>query len=116
MSSASQGCATPYSSLHPPPAAMDALVSKIPLTEINTGAIARGNRTTPYPDSYLLQEWRARGGKIIISSDCHNNQFLAHHFREAIELAEACGYRETYVLTNEGFVPVSLDAMQKKLI
>ncbi|MBQ8310778.1 MAG: histidinol-phosphatase HisJ family protein [Clostridia bacterium] len=96
--------------------ALQALAGKIPLAEINTGAMTRGHRTAPYPAPFLLKEWRARGGNIIISSDCHSNQFLAHYFREAIELAESCGYRETYVLTKDGFSHVSLEDMKRKLI
>ena len=35
-------------------AALTALAGRIPLFEVNTGAIARGYRTTPYPDPFLL--------------------------------------------------------------
>lgn len=97
-------------------AAVDALVGKIPIAEINTGAIARGNRTSPYPAPWILKAWREKGGKIVISSDCHNNLYLAHAFCDAIALARECGYRETQVLTKDGFVPVSLENMRKKLI
>lgn len=96
--------------------AVDALVKKIPIAEINTGAIARGNRTSPYPAPWILKAWREKGGKIVISSDCHNNLYLAHAFRDAIALARECGYRETQVLTRDGFLPVSLEDMRKKMI
>jgi histidinol-phosphatase (PHP family) len=96
--------------------AVDALVKKIPIAEINTGAIARGNRTSPYPAPWILKAWREKGGKIVISSDCHNNLYLAHAFCDAIALARECGYRETQVLTRDGFLPVSLEDMRKKLI
>ncbi len=44
--------------------------------EINTGAIARGYRTTPYPDDFLISELKKRGRKLIFSSDCHNKDHL----------------------------------------
>ena len=96
-------------------AAMDALIPHVKILEINTGAIARGYRTTPYPTAFILKEWKARGGEIIISSDCHNKDFLTCGFAESIALAKACGYTHTQVLTENGFEPVPLEEMEKKL-
>lgn len=39
---------------------------------MNTGAIARGYRTTPYPAPFILKELKNLGCGIIISSDCHD--------------------------------------------
>jgi histidinol-phosphatase (PHP family) len=71
--------------------AMDALIPHVKIMEINTGAIARGYRKTPYPTAFLLKEWKKRGGEIIISSDCHDQRFLTCGFAESIELAKSCG-------------------------
>ena len=57
--------------------------------EVNTGAIARGYRTTPYPAPFLLKEWKAIGGEIVISSDCHDKAFLNYRFNEAVEYAKS---------------------------
>lgn len=38
------------------------------LLEINTGAMSRGYRDTPYPAPFLLREWRAMGGRIILTA------------------------------------------------
>lgn len=46
-------------------AALEALHRTDPngtLLEINTGGVARGYRTAPYPALFLLREWRAVGG------------------------------------------------------
>lgn len=46
-------------------AALEALHRTDPnetLLEINTGGVARGYRTAPYPALFLLREWRAMGG------------------------------------------------------
>lgn len=88
--------------------AMDALRGKIPFFEVNTGAMARGYRSDPYPKANLIRELRRRGFGAVISSDCHDGRFLDHGFAEAEALLRECGYRERYVLTGEGFVPVAL--------
>lgn len=51
--------------------AVDALLPcRIPF-EINTGAISRGYRDTPYPAPALLAYIRQKGGKTLLSSDAH---------------------------------------------
>ena len=89
--------------------AMEALAGKIPYFEVNTGAIARGYRTTPYPMPYFIKEFKRLGFGVIISSDCHDKNFLDCHFREAEQLLWECGYREKFVLTKDGFAPVALE-------
>jgi len=66
------------------------------LVEINTGAIARGYRTQPYPGAAMLRRVRECGGRIILTSDCHNSDFLDCHFAEAADLARACGFRSAW--------------------
>ena len=66
------------------------------LVEINTGAIARGYRTAPYPGEAMLRRVRECGGRIILTSDCHNSDFLDCDFGEAAALARACGFRTAW--------------------
>ena len=40
--------------------------------EVNTGNIARGYDTAPYPAPFLLDAWRDMGGRLTLTSDCHN--------------------------------------------
>lgn len=89
-------------------AALDALKGKIPFAEINTGAIARGYRSVPYPTLPILKEMKRLGFGILFTSDCHDKRFLDCHYREAAELARLAGYSEYYVLTESGFIPVPL--------
>lgn len=42
--------------------------------EINTGAIARGYRTTPYPSEEIQRYILEKGGKFIHSSDSHTKE------------------------------------------
>lgn len=65
---------------------------KKPLFEINTGAMARGYRTTPYPSKELLRIIRDCGCDVIINSDCHDMRMLTHGFDKALELAKECGF------------------------
>ena len=88
--------------------AAEMLAGQIPYFEVNTGACARGYRTSPYPDLFLLKELKRLGFGAVISSDCHNCQFLDHMFLEAEELLRLCGFKERYILTKDGFIPVAL--------
>ncbi len=48
--------------------------------EINTGAIARGYRTSPYPMDKMIQIIKISGGKFILSSDAHSSEKIAYQF------------------------------------
>lgn len=63
------------------------------LFELNTGAIARGCRTAPYPAKPLLQFLCENGLDIIVNSDAHTAQAVDCWFTEAEELLKACGFR-----------------------
>lgn len=61
-------------------AAADRLVADGVRFEINTGAIARGRRTSPYPSAEIIDYVRSRGGSFILSSDAHFADKLAYDF------------------------------------
>ncbi len=88
--------------------AIDALQGKIPFFELNTGAIARGYRTAPYPHIPILKRLLQKGFLPIISSDCHDRNMLDCAFEKCTELLEYCGVKEKYVLTKSGFQSVPL--------
>ena len=88
--------------------AAEALAGKIPYFEVNTGAIARGFRTTPYPQPFLLKELNRLGFGAVISSDCHDARQVDCYFTESEELLKSCGFKAQYVLKKEGFVPIEL--------
>ncbi len=48
--------------------------------EINTGAISRGLRTTPYPAPDILSYLKEHGAKLILSSDSHRADTLCYAF------------------------------------
>lgn len=88
--------------------ALDTLLSADPLFEINTGAISRGYRTTPYPAPFILHHIRQRGGRILLSSDAHDTAHLLHGFDNAAALAQSCGFRSVWTLTVDGFREIPL--------
>lgn len=69
------------------------IVRHCPLFELNTGAIARGLRTVPYPTPFLLDEIREAGGSVIINSDCHYRAKLTCWFDEAEDYLTAHGFK-----------------------
>ena len=70
------------------------IVKWCPLFELNTGAIARGLRTVPYPVPFLLEEIKAAGGSLIVNSDCHYRAKLTCWFDEAEEYLAAHGFEK----------------------
>ena len=72
------------------------------LLEINTGAMSRGCRETPYPSLSLLREWRGMGGKIVLTADAHSAGAIVYGYAQAAELARAAGFTRSTVLTRSG--------------
>lgn len=70
--------------------------------EINTGAMARGYRTSPYPYPEILKMIKDYGGKICFSSDCHNKDFLEYGLDSARALALEIGFKEHIIFTANG--------------
>ena len=71
--------------------AVDALLPLGVPFEINTGAISRGYRKTPYPAPFLLAYIIEKGGKVILSGDVHAASGLLCAFEEAEALARSLG-------------------------
>lgn len=93
-------------------AAMESLVKAGKIFEINTGAISRGYRTSPYPAKNLLQHLHSLHGRICLNSDAHSTDGIACAFESAMELIESCGFREIWVLSSHGFSPVSVNEIE----
>ena len=86
-------------------AALEALHRADPektLLEINTGAISRGYRKTPYPAPFLLKEWRAMGGRVILTADAHHADHVIYGYDLAAEAARTAGFTTAAVLTLRG--------------
>ncbi len=79
-----------------------------PIFELNTGAISRGMRTTPYPSLELLHVIRKAGGRMILSSDSHEVKTLRFGFEEGKALLKEAGFPEVYTLYRGKFVSVRI--------
>ena len=73
------------------------------LFELNTGAIARGCRSIPYPSKTLLRFLAENGFDIIVNSDAHAAQAVDCWFKEAEQLLKACGFRYRCEFNGLGF-------------
>lgn len=76
--------------------------------EVNTGAIARGMRTTPYPSEELLYRMKKMDAKLILSSDCHDCNYLDCHFEQTRLLLREIGFKKLYVLYDGKFQTTDL--------
>ena len=88
--------------------AIDALKGKVPFFEVNTGSVARGYRSTHYPQMELLKRLYECGFGATISSDCHNKDLIDFQFDEARDLLIEAGFKSKFVLTEDGFAEVGL--------
>ncbi len=76
--------------------------------EMNTGAIARGFRTSPYPSMDILYEIKKAEGKITVCSDSHHKDTLVSNFEEAEDILKEVGFKEIYTMKNGEFIKVPL--------
>lgn len=87
---------------------VDSLIPTGAIFEINTGAISRGYRTTPYPDKRVLEYIRSQGGEVIYSSDAHSREAMFCEFDSVIEYARSVGYKSVKKLGKNGFFDVEI--------
>lgn len=71
--------------------------------ELNSGAIFRAYRETPYPADFLLREILQRGGRVCLSSDAHATDAIGFRFAEGLELLRTIGFRSVAVWRNGRF-------------
>lgn len=78
------------------------------IIEVNTGAMSRGYRTTPYPSSFILDMIKEKKVPITITTDCHDKTYLSYGMEEAKEMLREKGFKEYMLLGDNGFYPTSL--------
>ncbi len=74
--------------------ALETLLEKDAVFEVNTGAMSRGYKDAPYPDIWILEEIKKRGGRVIITSDCHDAKHLDYAFEETEKLLSDIGFTD----------------------
>ena len=73
--------------------AADKLIRNNKCFEINTGAISRGIRTTPYPNRAIYEYIRECGGYFILSSDAHRTDTLLFDFDKYSQLIDSQAFQ-----------------------
>ncbi len=76
--------------------------------EINTGAIARGLRTTPYPQENLLYLLQKNNAPITLSSDSHGIDTLTFRFEETKHYLKEIGFHKLTVLVDNAFREIDI--------
>ena len=87
---------------------MDGLVKAGKIFEVNTGAISRGYRTSPYPSAQWLKLLREMNGKVTVSADAHHTSGVTCAFDLAERMIKDAGFAEIWVLEGREFVPVKI--------
>ena len=73
------------------------------LFELNTGAISRGARITPYPHEDILRIIRNAGSSVVLSSDSHEIKTLDFGFSQARTYLKDMGFQYVYCLYDGEF-------------
>ncbi len=76
--------------------------------EVNTGAIARGLRTTVYPYENLLYILRKNEAPIILSSDSHSIDTLNFAFDDTKTHLKDIGFKKLKALYNNEFIDLDI--------
>lgn len=71
--------------------------------EVNTGGIARGIRTNPYPYENLLHILKKEDAKLMLNSDSHRKDTLDCHFSEMRNFLKEIGFSALYIFYNNQF-------------
>jgi len=76
--------------------------------EVNTGAMARGYKTNPYPSDFILKRLCERDARVIITSDSHSKENLLYGFDPAHDYLLNAGFKSMAVFKKGRFVEVSI--------
>ena len=90
--------------------AADALLEHKELVfEINTGAMSRGWRTSPYPSEFILKYLIEKKGRLVLTGDSHAAENIIYGYEDAVEYARSCGAKELWtVKSGKEFTPVKI--------
>lgn len=83
--------------------ALRRVLKACPYVEVNTGAIARGWRKSPYLGRYLLKTLREEGGEVLLGSDSHHKDNLIFYFDETVEILKQAGFDHICVFNGRDF-------------
>lgn len=78
--------------------ALSELLKTPAIFELNTGAISRGYRTTPYPDSDTVDKIAKSKKPFVITSDTHNVDTVTCEFERQQKILKDKGYKYIFSL------------------
>ncbi len=84
--------------------AVDEVMKYCDVIEINTGAIFRKCRTTPYPNPYILKRILENKGNVVINGDSHCVEALNTYFENSVQLLKSVGFNKYLLPTKNGFI------------
>ena len=88
--------------------ALKEVIKTCPYIEMNTGAISRGWRTTPYPGAYLLDTLKDAGGQVLLNADSHHIDNLTCFFDESVEILKQNGIDHICMFNGKTFDEVKI--------
>ncbi len=89
-------------------AALDEVMKTAKRIEMNTGAIAKGIRSTPYPAPFLLRRVLENGGEVVLSADAHRADTIDCYFRECVAQLKQIGFDHIAQRTAAGWQRVPI--------
>lgn len=75
------------------PALRELLRDKNRIFEVNTGGMARGYKTTPYPTFEMLKFIKEQNGVVTVTTDCHNAKNLDYGESAAKKIIDSVGVK-----------------------
>ena len=93
-------------------AAIDEILEKRPgmIFEVNTGGMARAGRPVPYPAPALMRAIHERGGRFLLSCDCHDARLLGYGYDAALRLLAQLKNPTLLIFRNGAFRPFPAQA------
>ena len=76
--------------------------------EVNSGGMARGYTSAPYPAVFLLEALRDCGARVMLSADCHAAENLTYYFAEMEQMLRTLGFTHVTQLRSGTFVQTPL--------
>ncbi len=60
--------------------------------EVNYGGVLKGYVTEPYPERFILERIREKGGLVTVTTDCHDANFIDFGLKEGQKLLKSVGF------------------------
>lgn len=83
---------------------LDECVKTGVIFELNVGAAVRKKLSSPYPDLFLLRRLLEKGGRVTVSTDCHDKRVIAKGLSAGGEYLKNIGFKTVAVMKNGKFV------------